>query len=84
MSVSAKRPFSREQRATIIQGMLIFVLIVVVLQLWLLTATMNAWLGGDGSNAISIGIDVGPAVFFGDLVVKSTGPAARAQADSPL
>ena len=24
-----------------------FVLIVVVLQLWLLTATMNAWLGGD-------------------------------------
>jgi hypothetical protein len=26
--------------------MLVFVLIVVVLQLWLLTATMNAWLGG--------------------------------------
>ncbi len=49
MSVSAKRPFSREQRATIIHGMLIFVLIVVVLQLWLLTATMNAWLGGDDS-----------------------------------
>ena len=24
-------------------------LIVVVLQLWLLTATMNAWLGGDDS-----------------------------------
>ena len=34
---------------TIIQGMVIFVLIVVVLQLWLLTATMNAWLGGDDS-----------------------------------
>jgi hypothetical protein len=49
VSVSAKRPFSREQRATIIHGMLIFVLIVVVLQLWLLTATMNAWLGGDDS-----------------------------------
>jgi hypothetical protein len=46
---SARRPFSREQRATIIYGMLIFVLIVVVLQLWLLTATMNAWLGGDDS-----------------------------------
>jgi hypothetical protein len=27
--------------------MLVFVLIVVVLQLWLLSATMNAWLGGD-------------------------------------
>jgi hypothetical protein len=44
-----KRPFSREQRATIIYGMLFFVLIVVVLQLWLLTTTMNAWLGGDDS-----------------------------------
>ena len=49
MSAPARRPFSREQRLTIIQGMLIFVLIVVVLQLWLLTATMNAWLGGDES-----------------------------------
>jgi len=49
MSLSARRPFSREQRTTIVQGMLVFVLIVVVLQLWLLTATMNAWLGGDGS-----------------------------------
>ena len=49
MSPSQKRPFSRDQRLTIINGMLAFVLIVVTLQLWLLTATMNAWLGGDGS-----------------------------------
>ena len=49
MSASAKRPFSREQRTTIVYGMLVFVLIVVILQLWLLTATMNAWLGGDDS-----------------------------------
>jgi hypothetical protein len=49
MSAPTKRPLSREQRLTIIHGMLIFVLIVVVLQLWLLTATMNAWLGGDDS-----------------------------------
>ena len=49
MSESAKRPFSRDQRVTIINGMLVFVLIVVILQLWLLTATMNAWLGGDDS-----------------------------------
>jgi hypothetical protein len=47
MRGAMKRPFSREQRLTIIHGMLIFVLIIVVLQLWLLTATMNAWLGGD-------------------------------------
>lgn len=49
MTPSLKRPFSREQRATIVYGMLIFVLIVLVLQLWLLTATMNAWLGGDSA-----------------------------------
>ena len=49
MNRSANRPFSRDQRTTIISGMLVFVLIVVILQLWLLTATMNAWLGGDES-----------------------------------
>ena len=49
MNASPKRPFSRDQRTTIIYGMLTFVLMVVILQLWLLTATMNAFLGGDGS-----------------------------------
>ena len=44
-----RRPFTREQRTTIVQGMLAFVLILVILQLWLLTATMNAYLGGDES-----------------------------------
>ena len=43
----AKRTFSRAQRTPIVQGMLAFVLILVMLQLWLLTATMNAYLGGD-------------------------------------
>jgi hypothetical protein len=47
MTAPSKRPFSRDQRTIIIYGMLVFVLIIVVLQLWLLTATMNAWLGGD-------------------------------------
>ena len=49
MSGSARRPFTRDQRLTIVSGMLAFVLIVVILQLWLVTATMNAWLGGDES-----------------------------------
>lgn len=44
-----RRPFTRQQRTTIIHGMLAFVLMLVVLQLWLLTATMNAYLGGDDS-----------------------------------
>jgi len=42
-----KRTFAREQRVPIVQGMLVFVLTLVMLQLWLLTATMNAYLGGD-------------------------------------
>ena len=45
--MSVNRPFTRSQRATIVNGMLAFVLMLVVLQLWLLTATMNAYLGGD-------------------------------------
>ena len=38
--------FSRQQKSTIVFGILCFVLMIVVLQLWLLTATMNAFLGG--------------------------------------
>ena len=49
MNRPIRRPFSRDQRVTIINGMLAFVVVLVVLQLWLLTATMNAWLGGDES-----------------------------------
>ena len=45
--MSLKRPFTREQRMTVIYGMIAFILILVILQLWLLTATMNAYLGGD-------------------------------------
>ena len=67
MSAGTKRPFSRDQRTTIIHGMLIFALIIVVLQLWLLTATMNAWLGGDdsvvwpaaGASAACVALNVG-------------------------
>jgi hypothetical protein len=47
--MSVRRPFTRAQRSIIVNGMLAFVLMLVVLQLWLLTATMNAYLGGDGS-----------------------------------
>ena len=47
--MALNRPFTRDQRTTIVYGMLAFVLITVILQLWLLTATMNAYLGGDDS-----------------------------------
>lgn len=42
-----RRRYTREQKTTIVYGILCLVLILVVLQLWLLTATMNAYLGGD-------------------------------------
>ena len=65
--MSIRRPFTREQRTTVIYGMLSFILILVVLQLWLLTATMNAWLGGDdavvwpaaGASALCLLLNIG-------------------------
>jgi len=52
---------------TIISGVLSLVVIIVILQLWLLTATMNAYLGGDTStlwpaalaSLICLGLNVG-------------------------
>jgi hypothetical protein len=41
-----RRAFSRQQKMTIIFGILSIVVMIVVLQLWLLTATMNAYLAG--------------------------------------
>jgi hypothetical protein len=42
-----KRYFTRGQKTTITYGVLCFLVLLVLLQLWLLTATMNAFLGGD-------------------------------------
>ena len=48
--------FARSQRMTIINGALVFAIIIVVLQLWLLSATMNAYLGGDVAIALPAAI----------------------------
>lgn len=46
----SRRPsFTRQQRTTIVYGILAIVLVLVIVQLWLLTATMNAFLGGEES-----------------------------------
>lgn len=42
-----RAPYTREQQTTVVYGILCLVLILVILQLWLLIATMNAYLGGD-------------------------------------
>ena len=44
-----KPRLTRAQQATIFSAINLIVTLLVVLQLWLLTATMNAWLGGDSS-----------------------------------
>jgi hypothetical protein len=44
-----KKRLAVEQRITIVHGILCIVLILVVLQLWLLTATMEAFLNGENS-----------------------------------
>ena len=42
--------FARRQRMTIATGILFIVVTIIILQLWLFTATMNAFLGGDTST----------------------------------
>ena len=42
----------RERRMVVVSGILVFVILIVTLQLWLLTATMNAVLGGDVGIAV--------------------------------
>ena len=42
-----KRSFTREQHSTIVSGVVSLLLFLVVLQLWLMTATLNAYLAGD-------------------------------------
>jgi type IV secretory pathway TrbD component len=45
--MSDRRPLSRHERTTIVNGILCIVLTLVLMQLWLISATMNAWLSGD-------------------------------------
>ena len=67
MTTKPQRQLTRAQRMTVISGVLCFVLILVVLQLWLLTATMNAYLGGDdgvvwpalGASAACLALNLG-------------------------
>lgn len=57
-----RRPFSRHQKLTIVNGILAIVGMIVILQLWVLSATMNAYLGGDESVVLPAGI--ASLVFF--------------------
>jgi hypothetical protein len=57
----------RRQRLAIVYGILCVVLVLIAMQLWLLTATMNAFLGGNdsivwpalGASLVCLGLNVG-------------------------
>ena len=73
--MALRRPFTRDQRMTVILGMLAFVVMLVLLQLWLLTATMNAYLGGDTATVVPaavaslgcLGLNAGLLVYLARL-----------------
>jgi len=79
--MAGRRPFTRDQRTTIIYGMIAFVLILLVLQLWLLTATMNAFLGGDdgvvwpaaGASLLCLLLNLGLLRYLGRMTRASSG-----------
>ena len=62
----------RSQRMIIVNGILAFVILIVMLQLWLLTATMNAFLGGDTAivlpaalaSLVCFALDLGLLVYL--------------------
>lgn len=46
---SAPKPLPLHTRTTILYGVLCFVLLITIVQLWLLTATMHSYLDGETS-----------------------------------
>lgn len=51
-----RKQFSRSQKMPIVFGILSIVLIIVILQLWLLTATMNSFLAGEEAPIVPAAI----------------------------
>lgn len=47
--MNGKSRFTRQQKTAIVYGITAFILILVICQLWLVTATVNAFLGGEDS-----------------------------------
>ena len=52
------------QYGPIVYGILCIVLTLVILQLWLITATMNAYLGGDESVIVPAGVVSGVCLLL--------------------
>jgi hypothetical protein len=65
--MTPRSKFARGQKVTIATGILAIVALIVVLQLWLFTASMNAFLGGDtrvlapaaAASVLCLGLNLG-------------------------
>lgn len=57
-----KKHFTRAQKMVVVQGILCFVFILDILQLWLITATMNSYLGGD--SGVPVPALIASMIFF--------------------
>ena len=65
--MTPRSKFARTQKVTIASGILAIVALIVVLQLWLFTASMNAVLGGDAgvlgpaaaASVLCLGLNLG-------------------------
>ena len=62
-----KHYFKRSQKMIIVHGILSLVMIIDILQLWLLTATMNSYLGGDS------GVPIPAAIVSGICLLLNLG-----------
>jgi hypothetical protein len=80
-----KRPLTREQLTIILHGVLGLAVLLVLLQLWLLTATVNACLGGDESvvwpaalaSVVCCSLNVGLFRYLGGLDRQRTSPVLK-------
>jgi hypothetical protein len=69
---SPRRRFGLHQRTIVINGILALIVLIVILQLWLLTATMSAYLGGNTvvvwpaalASLACLGLNVGLLVYL--------------------
>jgi len=84
------RSFTREQKTAIVYGMTCFILVLVICQIWLVTATVNAFLGGDDSivwpaaiaSFICLGLNVGLLRYLYLLDQPSRSDRQRKATDS--
>ena len=86
-----RKHFTRSQKMTIATGILSIVLVIDVLQLWLITATMNSYLGGDAGvplpaalfSIVCLGLNVGLLKFLYDLDRATGDPSGTREPAAP-